>query len=118
MQLLQIDGAAMPAPTRLNVQLEDARFSARQTLSGATHVSRAAVKHRVTIFWAYLPADELSHLLTAATAAPMVSLTFPDPLTGAMLQITAVSTARQVGLERMRGDVPVWTNVEMTFTEC
>lgn len=118
MSLLTIDGVSMPVPTRLTVQLEDARLSARQTLSGAMHISRAALKRSVTVFWAYLPKEELSLLLSAVTQAPLFSLSFPDPLTGETLQIQAYSRSRQVGLERMRGDVPVWTNVEVTFAEC
>lgn len=115
--MLTIDQFIPPAPSSLSVQVEDARFSAQQTLSGATHISRADIKRRVSIRWAYMTQESLKLLLQAVTAQPLVSLTFPDPMTGDMKTISAYSLDRRVGLYRMQGNTSVWTDVEMTFME-
>ena len=47
MAMLTLNGAALPDPSALSVELQDALLSARRTLSGAASVSRAAVKRRV-----------------------------------------------------------------------
>lgn len=117
MSLFTVQDFSAPAPSFLSVQLEDARFSAQQTLSGQTHISRAAIKRRVQVRWAYMTQENLRQLLAAATEAPLITLAFPDPLTGDMLSMTACSLSRSVGLYRMQDNAPVWTDVEMTFME-
>ena len=41
MAMLTLNGAALPDPSALSVELQDALLSARRTLSGAASVSRA-----------------------------------------------------------------------------
>ena len=41
MAMLTLNGAALPEPSALSVELQDALLSARRTLSGAASVSRA-----------------------------------------------------------------------------
>ncbi len=115
--MFTIDTFTPPAPSALTVQVEDARFSAQQTLSGMTHVSRAAIKRRIAVHWAYMTQENLASLLAAVTAQPLVTLTFPDPVTGDMLSLAAYSLDRRVGLYRRQGNTSVWTDVEMTFME-
>lgn len=117
MSILTINTFSAPAPTSLQVGLEDAQLSLHTTLSGKTHISRTAAKRRISVYWAYMSLQNLKNLLTEATKAPTFSLFFPDPLTGESTQITAYSTQRHVGLYRMQNGEPVWTNVEMTFVE-
>ena len=118
MPILTINNFSAPAPTSLSVQLDDARFSSQTALSGASHVSRAAVKRRVSVYWAHMNAAQLKSLLSAVTQTPTCTLTFPDPLTGSMLQMNACPQQRSVGLHRMQEGKPTWTNIEITFTEC
>lgn len=117
MSILTINTLAAPAPTSLQVGLEDAQLSVQTTLSGKTHISRAAAKRRISVYWAYMSPQSLKELLTEVTQSPTCSLTFPDPMTGESTQITVYSAQRSVGLYRMQNGVPVWTNVEMTFME-
>ena len=65
MAMLTLNGAALPDPSVLSVELQDALLSARRTLSGAASVSRAAVKRRVRCYWAYMPAAQLAAMLSA-----------------------------------------------------
>ena len=118
MAILTINNLAAPAPTTLSVQLDDARFSAQTALSGTAHVSRAAIKRRVSVYWAHMNAEDLQSLLAAVTDTPTCLLTFPDPLTGAMLQLRTCPQQRSVGLHRMQDGKPTWTNIEITFMEC
>lgn len=115
--MLTIQNFTPPAPSSLHVQIEDARFSAQQTLSGLTHVSRAACKRRVSIRWAHMSAAQLQTLLETVTAQPLITLSFPDPLTGEALTINCYSLDRRIGLKRMKDNLPVWTDIEMTFVE-
>lgn len=117
MSVFTVNDFAAPAPTTLTVQLEDARFSAQTALSGRTHVSRAAIKRRISVFWAYMPQDHLLPLLSAVSDQSACTVSFPDPLTGDLLSIPAYAVHRSVGLYRMQNGAPVWTNIEMTFME-
>lgn len=117
MSILTINTFSAPAPTTLQVALEDAQLSVHTTLSGKTHISRAASKRRISVFWAYMTPANLKNLLTQVTSSSTFTLTFPDPLTGKSTAVTAYSTQRSVGLYRMQNNTPVWTNVEMTFME-
>ncbi|MBR5232338.1 MAG: hypothetical protein IKW00_08875 [Clostridia bacterium] len=119
MTIITVGGYTPPAPASLNVQFEDALLSVRHTLDGAAHVSRKGLKRRITVYWAYLEKDALSSLLSAVTENRHFPLSFPDPLTGEILEITAYSMDRRIHLQRVRSDdTPVWTGVEMTFMEC
>lgn len=118
MSILTINTLSAPAPTSLQVALDDAQFSAHTTLSGVTHISRAGLKRRISVYWAHMEPQQLRALLTEIAQAPTCTLSFPDPLTGASLSVTAYSTQRSVGLYRIKDGTPVWTNVEMTFMEC
>ena len=118
MPILTINNFTAPAPTTLSVQLDDARFSSQTALSGTAHISRAAVKRRISVYWAHMNAAQLKSLLSAVTQTPTCTLTFPDPLTGNMLQMHACPQQRSVGLHRMQEGKPTWTNIEITFTEC
>ena len=117
MSILAVNAAALPAPTTLSVQLDDALQSVQTTLSGQSYVSSVAVKRRISAHWAYMSPDNLKSLLGQIALAPTFSLTFPDPLTGASLTVTAYAQHKSVGLYRMQNGAPVWTNIEMTFIE-
>ena len=118
MAIFTLNGVSMPAPTTMSMHLEDAVFSARRALSGEALVSRAALKRRIDAYWAYLSPENLRLLLENAAQDTPCTLTYPDPITGDMRQMTAYSTARRVDMKRMQGASPVWTGVQMTFTEC
>lgn len=117
MSILTINTLSLPAPTTLSVQVDDALLNVQTTLSGQSHISRAAAKRRISAHWAHMSPDDLKTLLTEVTKDPTFTLSFPDPLTGSMLTITAYTQQKSVGLHRMQHGVPVWTNIEMTFAE-
>lgn len=113
----QAMAAALPDPSALSVELQDALLSARRTLSGAASVSRAAVKRRVRCFWAYMPAAQLAAMLSALAGSAVTTLSYPDPLTGQSRAMQAYCGERSVGLARQSGGETVWTGVEIIFME-
>lgn len=117
MSILTVNNQSLPAPTSLHIALEDARLAVHTTLSGTAQVSRAAIKRRISVFWAHMLPADLQSLLTLVTQSPLFPLSFPDPLTGETCSISAYCTQRSVGLQRMQNGTPVWTNVEITFLE-
>ena len=74
MAMLTLNGAALPDPSALSVELQDALLSARRTLSGAASVSRAAVKRRVRCYWAHMPAAQLASMLSALAGSAVATL--------------------------------------------
>ena len=117
MAMLTLNGAALPDPSALSVELQDALLSARRTLSGAASVSRAAVKRRVRCYWAHMPAAQLAAMLSALAGSAVATLSYPDPLTGQSRAIQAYCGERSVGLARQSGGETVWTGVEIIFME-
>ena len=79
MAMLTLNGAALPEPSALSVELQDALLSARRTLSGAASVSRAAVKRRVRCYWAYMPAAQLAAMLSALAGSAVLSRSADRP---------------------------------------
>ena len=114
MVMLTLNGAALPEPSALSVELQDALLSARRTLSGA---ARAAVKRRVRCYWAYMPAAQLAAMLSALAGSAVATLSYPDPLTGQSRAMQAYCGERSVGLARQSGGETVWTGVEIIFME-
>ncbi len=115
MAMLTLNGAALPDPSALSVELQDALLSARRTLSGAA--SRAAVKRRVRCYWAHMPAAQLAAMLSALAGSAVATLSYPDPLTGQSRAMQAYCGERSVGLARQSGGETVWTGVEIIFME-
>ena len=111
MAMLTLNGAALPDPSALSVELQDALLSARRTLSGA------AVKRRVRCYWAHMPAAQLAAMLSALAGSAVATLSYPDPLTGQSRAMQAYCGERSVGLARQSGGETVWTGVEIIFME-
>lgn len=117
MAMLTLNGAALPDPSALSVELQDALLSARRTLSGAASVSRAAVKRRVRCYWAHMPAGAAGRHALALAGSAVATLSYPDPLTGQSRAMQAYCGERSVGLARQSGGETVWTGVEIIFME-
>ena len=73
MVMLTLNGAALPEPSALSVELEDALLSARRARSGAAGVSRAAGTRRVRCYWAYMPAAQLAAMLSALAGSAVAT---------------------------------------------
>lgn len=118
MAILTVNGADVPAPTTLSVYMEDAGGATQRAINGELLVSRTAVKRRMEAYWAYVAPDQLRTLLENALQSTPVVVSYPDPVTGQDRQMHAHCTLRRMDMKRLQGASPVWTGVQMTFTEC
>lgn len=116
--ILTVNGAEIPAPATLSVYMEDAGGVTQRSVSGALLVSRAAVKRRIEAYWAYLTGEKLRLLLESALQTTPVTVAYPDPVTGQTQQMPAHCTLNRMDMKRFQGENPVWTGIQMTFTEC
>jgi len=116
--ILTVNGADVPAPTTLSVYMEDAGGATQRAINGELLVSRAAVKRRMEAYWAYVAPDQLRTLLENALQSTPVTVSYPDPVTGQDRQMNAHCKLRRMDMKRLQGASPVWTGVQMTFTEC
>lgn len=117
MALLTLNDQALPEPAALQISLEDALLSSRRTLSGAASVSRADIKRRVRCYWAYMPQAELADMLSCLAQNAVVTLSYPDPVTGQSRAMRAYCEERSVGLSCQRGQERLWTGIEIIFRE-
>ncbi|MBQ8508255.1 MAG: hypothetical protein IJ466_12605 [Clostridia bacterium] len=117
MAMLLINGAEMPAPSALKVTLFDVSSPQERSAAGGIVMDRVAVKRRLELSWAFLSGSDLARLLNAVTEAAFFEADYPDPAAGEMRGMTCCCGDRATGILRMEGGEPIWTNVEMTFTE-
>lgn len=115
--MLQINGANAPSPSEMKVRIFDVGSSEERSASGGLVVDRTAVKRELTLRWAALSQDELAGLLSAVGGQVFFTAAYPDPQTGTLRSMTCRCAERTAGVLRMNGDVPIWTGVEMKWTE-
>ena len=118
MAILTVNGTALPAPTTLSVYLEEVGGAVQRAISGDLLVSRAAVKRRIEAYWAYVAPENLQTMLENALQTTPTPVSYPDPVTGQTQHMQAHCTLQRMDMKRLQGDKPVWTGVQMTFTEC
>jgi len=115
MPVLTVGTVPMPAPASLTVSYEEPLLTVRRTLDGTAHCGGAGLKRVISCVWSYLTPAAI-RLLFEATASAAFPLTFPDPATGGTLAVTCYCSSRQAGLFK-GGEVPVFTDVRLTFRE-
>ena len=100
MAVLKINGVDAPSPSELKVRIFDVGSSGERSASGGLVVDRVAVKRELTLRWAHLTPAQLSALMEDTGGEVFFSATY-----------------RSSGVLLVRGGEPVWTDVEMTWTE-
>ena len=65
MALLTVNGAEMPAPTTLKINIFDVSATADRNASGNVVIDRVGTKRKLEMTWAHLTPAQLSLLLTA-----------------------------------------------------
>lgn len=117
MAMLKVNGADMPPPSAMKVTIFDVSSAVERNASGNAVVDRVAVKRRLDLKWAHLGADNLQLLLQAIGGNGFFTASYPDPQTGSARTMECYCGDRATGVLRMVDGVPLWTNVEMTWTE-
>ena len=116
MAVLTVNGAEMPSPSGMRVEIFDVGSSGERSASGRLVVDRVAVKRRLKLKWACLTPAQLGLLLGAVGQGAFFEAGYPDPETGPAAMTCACSD-RTAGVMMIRNDQPVWTNVEMEWIE-
>jgi len=117
MAVLMVNGAAMPTPAAMKINIFDVSSTADRNASGNVVIDRVGTKRKLELRWAHLEPDQLQALLAAVNAQVFFTAEYPDPQTGGMRAMTCYCGDRAVGVLRMEGGRPVWTDVEMNWIE-
>ncbi|HIS84193.1 MAG TPA: hypothetical protein IAB50_01295 [Candidatus Faecivicinus avistercoris] len=117
MAVLKINGVDAPSPSELKVRIFDVGSSGERSASGVLVVDRVAVKRELTLRWAHLTPAQLSALMEDTGGEVFFSATYPDPELGTARTANFRCAERSSGVLLVRGGEPVWTDVEMTWTE-
>ena len=117
MAVIRINGAAMPTPSTMKVNIFDVSATADRSASGKMIIDRVGTKRKLELTWAHLTADELSRLLSAVGEETFFTAAYPDPQTGGVRTMSCYCGDRATGVLRMENGSPVWTDVEMNWIE-
>lgn len=117
MAVLKVNGAEMPAPSSMKINIFDVSAAADRSASGRMIIDRVGTKRKLELRWSHLTVDQLSALLTAVGEKTFFTAAYPDPQTGAERSMTCYCGDRAAGVLRMDDGKPVWTDVEMNWIE-
>lgn len=117
MAVLKVNGADIPTPSAMKVNIFDVSATADRSASGKLMVDRVATKRKLEMTWARLTAQQLSTLLGAVGEKVFFTAEYPDPQSGGRRSMVCYSGDRAVGILRMEAGEPIWTDVEMNWIE-
>ena len=89
--MLKVNGTTIKTPQKMSVGIYDVSKNADRNAEGTIMIDRVAVKRKVECEWGALTNAEMSALLSAVTSV-FFSVTYPDPQTGAAIEIAASNT--------------------------
>ena len=115
--MLMVNGAAVPAPSEIKVEIENISSGIRRSASGYAMLDRMGKKRVLMLRWAGMSAAELADLMERVGAGGFFEACYPDPESGNMRTMTCCAGDRSTGMLRMENGVPIWKNVEMKWTE-
>lgn len=115
MDLLNIGGTVIPAPTTYNVTIQDILKSDRNA-AGTMISERIATKRQISAGWQYLSGTDYSTILNAVDPV-FLSVTYFDPKANTTQTGTFQVSDRQAGMILFVNGVPSWSNVQFTLTE-
>lgn len=116
MAMLGLNGVDIPAPSAMKVTVFDVSPVQERNAAGELVMDRLAQKRRLDLSWARLSGSDLAAILNAVGGG-FFDVRYPDPATGLDAQICCCCGDRTTGILRMEGGIPVWTDVEMSWTE-
>lgn len=115
MAMLTVNGAAVSAPSAMQVAVFDVASDPRRNAAGGAVLDRIAVKRRLEISWAQMDEHEFSALLQAVNG--FFEAAYPDPESGQMRSISCYCSEKSAQILRMQDGRPLWTRIKMTWTE-
>lgn len=116
MAVLTINNANMPSPSKLIVTLTDIGSPPERNLAGDMVRDSLGVKRTLALSWSKLTSNELTELLSAVSGIFFFA-TYCDPVLGCDASREFFCLERSMGVFKMENGVPVWTDVNMKWTE-
>lgn len=117
MAMLTIGGAAMPAPVKLTVSIEEIGDDSARNVLGQRLVDRLAVKRELELEWTHLSAAQAAALMAAVTQTVFFTAVYPDPETGAPRTAVCRATQRKTDVTRVENGSVCWADVSMKWEE-
>ena len=114
--MLKVNGVKVASPSELRVRIFDVGAEPERTANGGLTADRVAVKRALSLRWAALSTAQMGALL-GAVGEPFFSATYFDPVTGAERTMDCRCGEKSSGVLIMRNGEPVWSDVEMEWTE-
>lgn len=114
--MLKINGTAVASPSEMQVRIFDVGAQPERSADGGLVADRVAVKRSLKLKWPALSTAQMGALLGAVSDG-FFTVTCFDPLTAAEREMVCRCGERIVGVLRMQDGAPVWSGVEMEWTE-
>lgn len=118
MAILKVGAISLPAPTVLEVTIQDldSETGTGRNQSGELFRDRVAVKRTIRCEWGILTKSQISDILTAISPI-FFSLTYPDPESGAFKTITAYVGNRTMPIAIFNGSDWIYRGMSADFIE-
>lgn len=116
MAMLSINGRAVLPPSEMKTAIFEPGNGAVRNAAGNMVLDKTGAKRRLRLKWAYMDGAQLAALLDAVGTG-FFEASYPDPEDGGVRTITCLCSERTAGVLRMESGMPVWMNIEMTWTE-
>lgn len=113
MAVIAINSIPAPSPSKLTVSVQNIGSTGTRTASGMLVTDLVAKKRKLKLKWAHLTPAQLGDLLSRV--AGEFTLEYPDP-EGVRTSVF-VNGDVSMGVLMVSSGVPVWTDVEMEWTE-
>lgn len=116
MAIIKFGGAAMPSPSKMNIEIVDVGDSSRRNARGDRIVDRIAIKRAIELEWSCLNQQELA-LITAATTEPFITVECLDPVGAGLREGVFRVVSHAAGVLRADERGCMWRDVTMKLEE-
>lgn len=113
--MIKINGTAIPTPSEFKITIKDSA-AAERSASGMAIMDFSGSKRTLKLKWAHLYGEPLASLLQLVEGN-FFAVEFPDPVTGGMATANFWCGGRTAGVLRVDEGIPVWTDIEMEWSE-
>lgn len=116
--MLKINGVTMPEPSALEWSLQDlSTEDSGRTLDGTMFKDKVSQKRKLSCEWPPMKWSEISTLLTAVNQSVMMSVTYPDAMSGQYETRTFYVGDRTAPVKRLIAGNELWDRTSFDFIE-
>lgn len=114
--MIEFDSVEIPTPGSYTVSVNDIS-KAERNANGTIIIERIATKRKIELSWPYLSSADLSTLFSNFSSNTFISVTYPDPVTGAARTGTFYAGDRSAGAIDYQAGVIRWKDVKFNLIE-